>query len=112
MTERQTSKLAFDVDAALLVELGERLVARRSVALAELIKNAYDADATEVIVSIEDVTGPNEWGAEIGNPRYIIDLVKRVTTVRVDTMSIVRALPPLEEAAHTYRYRTEDTVSH
>ena len=45
MTERETSKLAFDVDAALLVELGERLVARRSVALAELIKNAYDADS-------------------------------------------------------------------
>ena len=59
MTERETTKLAFDVDAALLVELGERLVARRSVALAELIKNAYDADATEVIVSFEDVTGRN-----------------------------------------------------
>ena len=58
MTERETSRLAFDVDAALFIELGERLVARRSVALAELIKNAYDADATEVIVSFEDVTGP------------------------------------------------------
>jgi signal transduction histidine kinase len=59
MTERETISLAFDVDAALLVELGERLVARRSIALAELIKNAYDADATEVIVSFEDVAGPN-----------------------------------------------------
>ena len=59
MTERETSALAFDVDASLIVELGERLVARRSVALAELIKNAYEADATEVIVSFEAVTGPN-----------------------------------------------------
>ena len=25
------------------------------------------------------VNDPNDWGAEIGNPRYIIDLVKRVT---------------------------------
>ncbi len=57
-TKGGSIKLAFDVDAALLVELGERLVARRSVALAELIKNAYDADATEVIVSFEKVTGP------------------------------------------------------
>ena len=57
MTERATISLAFDVDAALLLELGERLVARRSVALAELIKNAYDADATHVIVSFEEVTG-------------------------------------------------------
>lgn len=58
-TERETTELAFDVDAALLVELGERLVARRSVALAELIKNAYDADATEAIISFENITGPH-----------------------------------------------------
>lgn len=57
MTERETISLPFDVDAALLVELGERLVARRSVAMAELIKNAYDADATQVIVSFQEVTG-------------------------------------------------------
>ena len=59
LTERETIRLAFDVDAALLVELGERLVARRSVALAEVIKNAYDADATEVIVGFNDVSSPN-----------------------------------------------------
>ena len=59
MSERETTELAFDVDAALLVELGERLVARRSTALAELIKNAYDADATEVIVSFENVASPS-----------------------------------------------------
>ena len=67
MAERKTISLAFDVDAALVVELGERLVARRSVALAELIKNAYDADATEVIVSFEDVTGPNGLIAVLDN---------------------------------------------
>ena len=27
------------------------------------------------------VNDPNDWGAEIGNPRYIIELVKRVTDV-------------------------------
>ena len=43
------------------------------------------------------VNDPNDWGAEIGYSKYIIDLVKRVTTVSVDTMAIVRALPPLEE---------------
>ena len=45
------------------------------------------------------VNDPNDWGAEIGQPRYIIDLVKRVTTVSVETMRIVKALPPLEEGA-------------
>jgi len=37
--------LNFSVDAKLLEELGERLVGRPHIALAELIKNAYDADA-------------------------------------------------------------------
>ena len=45
----------FDVDAALLFQLGEELVARRSVALAELIKNAYDADASKVSVIFRKV---------------------------------------------------------
>jgi len=49
----------FDVDAALLFQLGEELVARRSVALAELIKNAYDADASRVSVTFRKVVEPN-----------------------------------------------------
>ena len=35
----------------------------------------------------------------MGEPRYVIDLVKRVTTVSVETMAIVKALPPLEQGA-------------
>ena len=44
------------------------------------------------------VNDPNDWGAEVGNHRYIIDLVKRIVTVSLKTMEIVKALPPLEEA--------------
>ena len=44
------------------------------------------------------VNDPNDWGGEIGEPRYIIDLVKRLTTVSVETMSIVKGLPSLAEA--------------
>lgn len=44
----------FSVDAMLLRELGERLVGKPSVALAELIKNSYDADASIVEVSLDD----------------------------------------------------------
>lgn len=43
----------FTVDAALLRELGERLVGKPEVALAELVKNSYDADATEVSILFE-----------------------------------------------------------
>lgn len=52
-------ELTFEVDAALLFELGEQLVARKSVALAELVKNAYDADATRVTVELDAVTAPD-----------------------------------------------------
>lgn len=45
--------LHFTVDSALLEELGERLVGKPPVALSELIKNSYDADANQVIVNIE-----------------------------------------------------------
>ena len=34
------------------------------------------------------VNDPNDWSSEIGDPHYIIDLVKRVTTVSVETMAI------------------------
>ncbi len=44
----------FSVDSALLQELGERLVTTPHVALAELVKNSYDADATEVHVIIRE----------------------------------------------------------
>ena len=36
----------FTVDVALLRELGERLIGRAHIALGELVKNSYDADAT------------------------------------------------------------------
>jgi len=40
--------LKFTVDSALLRELGEKLVETVHLALVELVKNAYDADATQV----------------------------------------------------------------
>ncbi|GID32672.1 ATP-binding protein [Paractinoplanes brasiliensis] len=43
-------KMMFSVDSRLLRELGERLVGRPHIALAELVKNAYDADATKVVI--------------------------------------------------------------
>jgi signal transduction histidine kinase len=50
-------KLTFTVDSALLSELGEKLVETAHIALVELVKNAYDADATETTVRI--IPNPN-----------------------------------------------------
>ena len=44
----------FTVDSQLLRELGERLVGRQYIALAELVKNSFDADATRVEIRIDD----------------------------------------------------------
>lgn len=43
----------FSVDAAHIQRLGEELVAKQETALSELIKNAFDADATEVTLTFE-----------------------------------------------------------
>lgn len=41
------------------------------------------------------VNDPNDWATEVGDPRYVVDLVKRVTTVSVRTVEIVEGLPEL-----------------
>ena len=43
------------------------------------------------------VNDPNQWGLERGDPRYIVDLIKRVVTVSVRTVEIVAGLPSLDE---------------
>ena len=55
--------LPFTVDAELLRELGERLVGKPHIALAELIKNSYDADATRVTIKFS----PEEDSIEVND---------------------------------------------
>lgn len=42
------SEIRFSVDAGIINRLGKELVGRHETAVSELVKNAYDADATEV----------------------------------------------------------------
>ncbi len=57
--------LTFTIDAELLKELGERLVGKPHVALAELIKNSYDADASEVAIRLSP--NPDKGSIEISD---------------------------------------------
>jgi len=42
------------------------------------------------------VNDANAWATEtVGNPRYPLELLLRVVTVSLETMQIVRGLPPL-----------------
>ncbi|KAA0962914.1 N-6 DNA methylase [Microbacterium sp. ANT_H45B] len=42
------------------------------------------------------VNDPNAWGDEHDDPRYILDLIKRITTVSVETVRITNGLPSLD----------------
>lgn len=53
-----SNNVRFTVDAGIITRLGDELVGKRETAVAELIKNSYDADA-----SIVNVTFVNAWGA-------------------------------------------------
>ena len=47
------------------------------------------------------VNDPNDWSREVGDPRYVIDLLARIVTVSLETMKIVDALPPLDIRSET-----------
>jgi signal transduction histidine kinase len=50
----ETGTVTFSSDSKLLSEIGERLIATPEIALSELIKNAYDADARKCNIWLED----------------------------------------------------------
>jgi len=39
---------------------------------------------------------PNDWAEEVGNPRYILDLLLSIINVSVQTVDIVNGLPKME----------------
>ncbi|MHA1401982.1 MAG: ATP-binding protein [Candidatus Heimdallarchaeaceae archaeon] len=56
--EGKKGDVYFNIDSRLLFQLGEHLVTNRAVALAELVKNSYDADATYAMVQMENIRNP------------------------------------------------------
>lgn len=47
------------------------------------------------------VNDPNDWSREHGQPRYIIDLIGKITAVSLETMEIVDNLPDLGDSTGT-----------
>ncbi len=39
---------------------------------------------------------PNDWAQEVGNPRYILDLLFSIINVSVQTVEIVKGLPKVK----------------
>src|SRR5712671_4890100 len=52
--------LSFKPRARLLLQLGDQLIKNESIALVELVKNSYDADATKTDIYMENVDDPEE----------------------------------------------------
>ena len=58
ISEFDKENVRFSVDAKIVERLGEQLVAKKTTALSELIKNAYDADAKTVTVHFTGTEAP------------------------------------------------------
>ena len=75
-------------------------------------KSAIDWIMERYAVVVDKDSGirndPNGWSDD---PRYIIDLVKRVVRVSVETVRIVKGLPPLSEAKAAGRSPPRDNHS-
>ena len=87
--EKQKQNLTaaqFTVDAALLRELGERLIGRSHIALAELVKNSYDADAHTCRIDVEgDRIVVSDDGHGISQKEFINFWMRIGTTHKVDS---------------------------
>jgi signal transduction histidine kinase len=58
MSNHSSKQASFRPRARLLSLLGEQLISDQAVGLIELVKNAYDADATLVEIELHDLTNP------------------------------------------------------
>jgi hypothetical protein len=65
------------------------------------------------------VNDPNDWAKEVGNPRYILDLLLSIINVGVQTVDIVNALPKVDFGAEPtetkvvkmYETREDENIS-
>jgi len=63
-------------------------------------KSAIEWIMVSYQVTIDKKSGiennPNDWAEEVGNPRYILDLLLSIINVSVQTVDIVNNLPKLD----------------
>ena len=90
------NKEQFIVDAAALQELGERLIGRPEIALGELVKNSFDADATIARIEFdEDQIVISDNGAGISKQVFLNHWMRLFTTHKIDQGTSDKFLRPL-----------------
>ena len=86
----------FIVDAAALQELGERLIGRPEIALGELVKNSFDADATIARIEFgEDQIVISDNGTGISKQSFLEYWMRLFTTHKIDQGTSDKFLRPL-----------------
>jgi hypothetical protein len=86
MPERSHT-VTFRPRARLVSILGEHLISDQAVGLIELVKNAYDADATEAVVELKDLADPDRASivvADNGLGMTLDDLMTKWLSPAVD----------------------------
>jgi len=79
-----TEELRFTTDAGLIDRLGRELVGRQETALIELVKNSYDADATQVTVTLEhDALVIDDNGTGMTRDELIAGFLRLASTLKV-----------------------------
>ena len=90
------NKEQFIVDAAALQELGERLIGRPEIALGELVKNSFDADATIARIEFgEDQIAVSDNGTGISEQVFLDYWMRLFTTHKIDQGHSDKFLRPL-----------------
>ena len=89
-------KEQFIVDAAALQELGERLIGRPEIALGELVKNSFDADATIARIEFgDDQIVVSDNGTGISKQVFLNHWMRLFTTHKIDQKTSAKFLRPL-----------------
>lgn len=59
LSQPQTKEIFFDSDGKLFKHIGRNQIDSETIALIEIVKNSYDADATEVLITFDNATKHN-----------------------------------------------------
>jgi hypothetical protein len=88
ITDGVGDKVAFRVKARIVSEIGDELISSDDIAIYELIKNAYDAQATYARISLEVPGGVAETDAALAMAREDLGPLRRLLSGFVDVVAL------------------------
>ena len=109
---KQVNEINYDVVKMRFPKKGEKdtIIYNNQITITNIPEKAYDyvvngKSAIEWIMERYQITthkdsgitnNPNDWSKEVGNPKYILDLLLSIINVSVQTVDIVEGLPKLK----------------